>query len=885
MVTDHTQSEMVTDHTQSEEERLRRLAEYGISRTPPERTFDEIVALGAAIFHAPIAFLCIAERDCHWFKARIGIDLTEVPRNISFCDHTLLGADPFIVFDASLDDRFAGGPFVKGDYHFRFYAGMPLIDSDGYKLGTLCIVDTVARKNASEEEIAALESLSRIAVDRLELRRANANLAISQARAEQAEQKARIANFQLRETIELLPEAVVLMDKENRYVLWNRKYAEMFSEAAHVLKPGISYEEFLRASFDTGLFPEAVENDEKEAWLAKRIADHNQQHHVTEQRFRDGRWIRYDQHLTPEGGRVCMRTDITDVKQREESFKFLFDHNPVPMWVFDRQSLAILAVNDAAISLYGYSREEFLTKSIVDLRPAEHRQEMLDYHRSRVSRHMDANGEIDWVHQKADGTKFTVCVFSRDFDYSNKGATLVAIVDVTERRAHEEHIRYLANHDHLTGLPNRLLFGNLLEEGLKRASKPGHDLAVLLLDIDNFKDVNDSLGHPVGDALISAAAARLTRCIAAGDHVARLGGDEFAIILNRTVGRQDVARHANRLIGEFAEPFDVGGNKLLISVSVGITIVPQDGRDKEAILTNADLALYRAKAEGRGKYKFFEPQMQLTIVRRRALEADMRQAVKDNAFELHYQPLVELQTGDITGFEALLRWHHPDRGTVAPNEFIPVAEETGLIVPLGVWVLKQACQDAITWPQRFKVAVNLSPVQFRAGGLHSAVTAALESSGLDSTRLELEITESALLDKSDATMTTLHRLRKLGTTITIDDFGTGYSSLNYLRSFPFDKIKIDRSFISDLGAKLQNIEIIRAILTLGKGLCMRVLAEGIETQEQLALLIALGCSEGQGYYFGKAQPAGEILRRLATSPQPAPLKKKPRLAAIRVVTG
>jgi diguanylate cyclase (GGDEF)-like protein len=391
-----------------------------------------------------------------------------------------------------------------------------------------------------------------------------------------------------------------------------------------------------------------------------------------------------------------------------------------------------------------------------------------------------------------------------------------------------------------------------------RVVKAADQLAVLCLDLDHFKKINDSLGHPIGDALLSEVASRLSACVGPGDTVARLGGDEFAIVqFCKNCDPTAVPALASRIVEVIAAPYEIEGHHLVIGVSIGISLAPADGNDPDELLKNADLALYRAKADGRGTYRFFEPGMDARAQARRVLELDLRLALQRNEFELHYQPIRDLASQEIAVCEALVRWRHPERGLIAPNHFIPLAEETGLIVNLGDWVLRTACRDAARWTTAC-VAVNLSPVQFRNPGLVANVKAVLAQTGLPAQRLELEITESVLLQNSESTREMLLELRALGVKISLDDFGTGYSSLSYLRSFPFDKIKIDRSFISDVTTGKDSLAIVRAVTGLGKSLGIITTAEGVETDAQLEMLCREGCTQAQGYLVSKPRPIAEV---------------------------
>ena len=443
------------------------------------------------------------------------------------------------------------------------------------------------------------------------------------------------------------------------------------------------------------------------------------------------------------------------------------------------------------------------------------------------------------------------------------GGWIATFEDITEWQQAQEQIFHMARHDALTNLPNRTLFREQLEQAL-RLAKRSDQLAVLCLDLDHFKDINDSLGHPIGDALLKEVARRLGECIGENDTVARLGGDEFAIVqFCNDCDPTAVAALASHVVESIAAPYDIGGHQLVIGVSVGISLAPEDGKNPDELLKNADLALYRAKADGRGTYRFFEAGMDARAQARRLLELDLRLALRRDEFEVHYQPIRDVATDEVVVFEALVRWNHSQRGMIAPANFIPLTEETGLIVQLGDWVLRRACMDAAGWSRKVGVAVNLSPVQFKNPNLVSSVTAALHLSGLPAHRLELEITESVLLQNSEGTLGILHEFRAMGVKISLDDFGTGYSSLSYLRSFPFDKIKIDRSFVSELATRSDSMAIIRAVTGLGKSLGIATTAEGVETSAQLELLRQEGCTQAQGYLFSKPRPAADVESMLA----------------------
>jgi diguanylate cyclase (GGDEF)-like protein len=437
------------------------------------------------------------------------------------------------------------------------------------------------------------------------------------------------------------------------------------------------------------------------------------------------------------------------------------------------------------------------------------------------------------------------------------GGIVSTTEDITERRRSEARIAHMAHHDALTDLPNRVLLKERLELAVSRVHR-GEIVAVHLLDLDHFKNVNDTLGHPVGDKLLKGVTDRLGKLIRETDTIARMGGDEFAIVQVGIKQPSDASNLAQRVIDVVSAPHEIDGHQVVAGTSVGIAIGPIDGTDPDQLIRNADLALYRAKGDGRGTFRFFEPGMDARMQARRTMEYDLRKALVAGEFDLHYQPLVNLERDEISGCEALVRWRHPEKGMIPPGDFIPLAEENGFIVPLGEWVIRQACATAATWPDHVKVAVNLSPAQFKSPGLEQAVVGALAASGLRPERLELEITETVLLQDSAATLATLHQLRSLGVRVAMDDFGTGYSSLSYLQSFPFDKIKIDRSFIKEVADKKNAVDIVRAVAALASGLGMSTTAEGVETLQQLDAVKAEGCTEMQGFVFSKPLSARDI---------------------------
>jgi diguanylate cyclase (GGDEF)-like protein/PAS domain S-box-containing protein len=671
------------------------------------------------------------------------------------------------------------------------------------------------------------------------------------AEAEAAIADARRSHERLREAIDILPQGIVFLDADGRYILWNKKYAEIYSRSSDLFKPGARLQDTIRVGVERGDYPEAIGREEE--WIAERLAKLYQPGGRHEQILADGRVILIEERLTEDGGIIGLRVDITELKQREASFRLLFDSNPVPMIVCALDDERILGVNDAAVEHYGYSRTEFEKLTIRSVQAFESEPPWAG------DRSSDEQAARTWKHVRADGTLIDLAIYSRQLVYGHQPAVLLALMDMTERKRAEARLAFMAQHDGLTGLPNRNLLRQSMDEILAHTRRSADKAAVLILGLDNFKAVNDTLGHGVGDKLLRGVAKRLRSMLREQDTLARLNSDEFAIVQSGLTRPEEAALLGRRLLEAIGEPYLLDGHSVVIGASIGIAMAPGDGDESDKLLKNADMALSRAKNDSRGTFSFFEAGMDARAQGRRKIEIELRDAIQNDVLRPYYQPLIDLSTGRITGFEALVRWPHPERGMVSPAEFIPVAEETGLINALGGLMLRRACMDAARWPDDVHVAVNLSPLQFRVGNLLALVMDALKQAGLPAKRLELEITETLLLEKSSQVLATLHALRALGVRISMDDFGTGYSSLSYLRSFPFDKIKIDQSFVRDLAANRDAQAIVRSIISLGTGLGVTITAEGVETEAELSCLRSEGCHEGQGFLFSRARPNTEIV--------------------------
>jgi diguanylate cyclase (GGDEF)-like protein/PAS domain S-box-containing protein len=529
-------------------------------------------------------------------------------------------------------------------------------------------------------------------------------------------------------------------------------------------------------------------------------------------------------------------------------------HMSQGLLLFD-SSQQLIICNRRYIEMYGLSREL--------VKPGCTFRDLLRHRKATGSFHGDVERYCDDV-LRTNGSSGTVVVDTSDgrlIQVKNEpvpgGGWLATHEDVTERVRAEERITHLAHYDALTDLPNRVSFREYVENRLSKG-RPEDRFAILYIDVDEFKSINDSLGHHVGDELLKCIAFRLRECVDPNDLVARLGGDEFAIVKSEFIEAAELATFVENVQRAIRTPATCCGHEVTTDASIGIAVAPDHGSSLEQLVKNADLAMYDAKSSGRRTFRFFAPEMGVRMQARRALELDLREAITAGGFEVHYQPLVDLNSNAVTGCEALLRWNHRERGMVSPAEFIPLAEETGLINELGDWVLAKACSDAVTWPDHVLLAVNVSPVQFKSKALALKVASALARSGLPAQRLELEITEAVLIRDDEEALTTLHQLRDLGVRISLDDFGTGYSSLSYLQRFPFDKIKIDRSFVNDVCEAGGSSPIVQAVVAMALARSMSTTAEGVETEAQRKMLRELGCTQMQGFLFSPAVPTRRL---------------------------
>jgi len=667
----------------------------------------------------------------------------------------------------------------------------------------------------------------------------------AKADAERAELMARAAHARLVEALDVVSEGLAIYDKDDRLVLWNRQYADVYPMSKDVMTSGATFEDILRTGLDRGQYPEALGHEER--WLRTRIARHLQDHSSHEQQLPGDRWVRIEERRTGDGGVIGVRIDITDLKRREASFRLLFEENPLPMWVADSATGRFLAVNVAMCSHYGYSGEQLLAMSEGDLQVSSE-----DASPAANAAPPDDEGAQLCRHRTENGRVIELVVESRALRYHGADAHVSVAFDMTERNQVEQRIRYLACHDGLTDLPNRVALEEHMSGARERARANDSGFAVLCIDLDRFKQINDLYGHAMGDQVLRMVTRRL---VDSGPEafLARVGGDEFVAITEQQPLLGAAELLAARLRDALEDRIEIAGHSFDLNLSIGIAVYPKDGQDQITLLANADAALYRAKHEGRGTIRFFTAAMDQQQRERSALENDLRSAVANGQLYLEYQPQ-RSRDGRIIGFEALARWNHPARGLVPPSEFIPLAEESGLIVSIGEWVLREACREAASWDRELQIAVNVSAVQFRRDNLEALVGRVLQETGVAATRLELEITEGVLIENVTHTSAILNQLKSLGVRIALDDFGTGYSSLSYLEALPLDRVKIDRSFVSALGRTERSLAIVRAVIGLAHGLDLPVLAEGVETSEQLAALVKEGCDEMQGFLIGRPHP-------------------------------
>ena len=668
--------------------------------------------------------------------------------------------------------------------------------------------------------------------------------------------------LQLRTALDNMSQGLKVYDATGRLITCNRRYIEMFGLSSNVVKPGAHFREVMQHRKDRGTF-EADVAQFCDGVMAGVAAGHTTKKVMD---VGDGRALRIVNTPLALGGWIATIEDVTErrdlLEERDRNYAFLreiIDHIPWLITVKDARSRRYLLANRVAEEYLAKSRESIVGKSVFDIlspsvaESATRNDDELLRSGERIvleARVLESAGGVRFVNS----SRVSIC------DQSGEPRYIINVIeDVTERRRASEEIAHMAHYDLLTDLPNRTLFREQVGREYDKVRR-GCWFALIYIDVDEFKSINDSLGHHVGDELLKAIASRLRDCLGPDDLVARFGGDEFAVVRSGCGDLAGVEAFVRGIQETIRRPYHCLGHQLSVDASIGIALAPKHGRTLDELVKNADLAMYSAKADGRRTHRFFESEMEACANERLAMEQELRRAVVDGDFEVHYQPVVDLRSGRISGCEALLRWRHPSRGLISSTEFIPVAEYTSLIVEIGDWVLTKACQEAVRWPSDIRIAVNVSPVQLKYETLPLKIASALATSGLDPRRLELEITEAVLIRDDETALATLHQLRSLGVRIALDDFGTGYSSLSYLKRFPFDKIKIDRSFVSDVTETSGAQVIVQAVVNIATASNMTTVAEGVETEAQREMLRSLGCTEMQGYLFSRPRPAQETRR-------------------------
>jgi diguanylate cyclase (GGDEF)-like protein/PAS domain S-box-containing protein len=827
----------------TEADRLAALRSFHVLDTEPEAAFDEITAAAARICNAPMALVSLVDDVRHWFKCEIGVGTREIPRGIGICGHTILQSGVFIVSDTTKDPRFADNPLVTGRPHLRFYAGAPLVTDDGLPLGTLCVLDNKPRpERLTPEQSTALLDLARAVMTQLKVRR---------ARNAHEENEAR-----LKRIIDTVPHIVWSARPDGHNDFHNQRWYE-FS--------GLPLGSAIGGQWSNSVHPD----DKDQAWAKTRHSlatgepyeiEYRLRHHSGEYRWALVRAVplRNEQGEIERWLGTC--TDIHDAKESEERYRALIEASTAMVW---------RAAPDGSI-LKGWGWEEFSAQTPEEYQGYGWLNALHPDDRERVAavwqdlREQPQSGEVEYRAQTRDGEYRWVLARGVPLkaDDGSVREWVGTITDIHEEKQAEERLWWLANHDPLTELPNRTLFQARLSKALAEAKQNGTAVCLLLIDLDDFKDVNDSFGHDAGDALLKETARRLSKMVTARDTAARLGGDEFAVLLRDPSLLDQGVAFAESMIKSLNQPlFSYAGQSIATRASIGMAVYPDHAAEPAELLKDADIALYRSKAAGRNCVTMYAPEMRAVTAKRITLRREMREALSQDQIVPYYQPQVCLATGAIVGFEALARWHHPTQGLLTPSTFGAVFDDVELATLVGQRLIGTIAADMRKWLSSGlsfgRVAVNLSHVEFAQPGFADDFLRALDASQVPAEHVEVEITEKVLLDgRLDAVSSVLKTLCDQGVKIALDDFGTGYASLTHLKRFPVDHIKIDQSFVQDIEHDPDDEAIVAALVGLGRSLKLQVTAEGVETTGQAQRLREMGCEYAQGYYF--AQPVAGI---------------------------
>ncbi|WP_192804960.1 bifunctional diguanylate cyclase/phosphodiesterase [Noviherbaspirillum aerium] len=868
----------------------------GLFDADPELAFDEITTLAATLCATPMAVISLLDEKRQWFKSRFGVTLDETPREIAFCALTIERRSLTIIDDAQSHHRFVDNPLVTGPPNIRFYAGAPLIMSDGTALGSLAVMDVVPRTLHPEQE-QALEVLSRQVVAQIELRRNLRHLSdvlqelrrsdellrlshrelekrVAQRTSELITLNARLAcEIELHSSeakgsqaiIDSLPGIFYLYDREGNFLRWNRNFE---------LITGYTKDE-IRKLRPLDFFATQRERELVEERIVRAFI-HGSASVEADLLTKSGRHIPYlfTGVRIDFNGQQCisgMGVDITERRSAEESLRLrnrAIQASVNAIIITDLEG-NIEYANPAFERMTGYSVRETLGKNCRFLQAGDRNQAGIAAIRHSIAMREESSALLR--NYRKDGEMFWNDVHIAPVRGQDDEVThFVGVLnDISAIKQYEYELERHANVDALTALANRKVLKDRIRHGIATAGRHDEWVTVGFLDLDNFKFINDSLGHNVGDELLKQVAKRLLACLREHDTVARYGGDEFAFVIIGEKDEKSIAVLMDRVLRTVELPFLVEGHKLFVSCSIGLSFYPKDGGDVDTLLKNADAAMYRAKEKGRNNFQFYTPAMNQRVTERLSLESRLRQALLKNEFILHYQPKVNLKSGRIVGVEALLRWQPSSGSMVPPSTFIPLAEETGLIVPIGEWVLYTACRHNKELQRSglppMRVAVNISARQFNPETLVHMVGDALLSTGLEPELLELELTESLVMQNPEEAIEVLAHLKGMGLRLAIDDFGTGYSSLSHLQRFPVDRLKIDQSFVRDIGADPNDAIIARAVISLGHSLGLSVIAEGVSNHEQLAFLKENGCDEMQGFLFSMPVPIDELISLLRSN--------------------
>lgn len=814
--------------------RLTSLLNMKILDTPPQQEFDEITRLAALACDAASAAITLIDADRGWFKSRVRVGVPEVPREHALCSLEIDRPTLLVIPDTHLDRRCADNPLTQGDDAIRFYAGAPLITSTGHCIGRLCVMGHEPRVGLTDGQHGALTELASIVSDRIEAR--------------QNRQIGLIAS----QVVDVTSDAILCADNIGRITFWNAAAEAMFGRpAADAIGAELSIivPQRFRAAHRAGFAAAAQGGHMKLAGQMVALTAVKADGSEFPIELSLSRW-------QSESGSPAFAAIIRDIsarklleREREQAWDFLntvIEHLPAMLFVKDVQTQRYLLMNKAGAEIAELPQADFIGRTDSELFPG--RGEGYEA-RDRAACEVRGVHVHESQHVRTDGQQVHLRTKRLRVD-SLEGQPrylLGLIEDVTEARRAQAEVARLATYDSLTGLRNRVSYIERLGM-LVEARSP---FALLSIDLDRFKAINDQFGHLVGDDVLLRAALRLSGLASSGDLLARVGGDEFVMVLIGGDADKRCRRVASAIVTALEEPIATDRVRAHIGASVGVALFPKDAETVDAIRQASDLALYRAKDQGRGTACFYSEAMDATMREHQMLEIALREAIEADAITLAFQPVRSLETGHITSFEALARWTHDVRGSVPPSEFIPLAEECGLIEKLGAGLLRRACNEATRWPDHIRVAVNLSPLQFQNDRLCETVRQVLKDTGLASERLQLEVTEGLLIRDVDRTFRQLQQLRSLGIQILMDDFGVGYSSLSYFERFPFDKVKIDRTFVDTAPTSAASQAIIKAVAQLGTTLGMGVVAEGVETKEQLQLLTTYGCSHVQGYLTGR----------------------------------